>query len=203
MAVITISRHFGAGGITLGERLAEDLGYRFINDQLIQEVAENVGVSCEQIEGFEKRGTTKLDKLLNLVVSPSFLERHADKHGYVHEKKYSDEVKSVLVKIYEEGNAVIIGRGGNYTLQGYPGAIHILLVADMAHRLRFLMSKYKMKEGQAEKAIKRADMIRERFLNCFSPQGNHDDPRLYTMVLNMNQITMEKAVELVKSLIYA
>ena len=203
MAVITISRHFGAGGITLGERLAKELGYRFVNDQLIKEVAENVGVSAEQIECFEERGTTKLDKLLNLVVSPRFLERHADKHGYVYEKTYADEVKAITIKVYEEGDTVIIGRGGNHTLQGYPGAIHVLLVADMEHRVRFLMSKYRMTESQAEKAIKRADMIRERFLDCFSPQENHDDPKLYTIVLNMNQITMDKAAEIVKSLIYA
>ena len=38
MAVITISRNFGAGGITLGERLAKDLNYNFVNDQLIAEV---------------------------------------------------------------------------------------------------------------------------------------------------------------------
>jgi cytidylate kinase len=201
MAVITISRNFGAGGITLGERLANDLGYNFVNDQLIKEVADNVGVSIEQIQQFEKRGTSKLDKFLNFIVSPSFLERHSDKHGYVHEKMYTDEIAATIIKLYEKGNAVIIGRGGNYTLQGYPGAIHILLVADMEHRVRFLTSKYKMTEGQAEKAIKRADMIRNRFLECFSPQENHDDPRLYTMVLNMNQVTMDKAIELVKALL--
>lgn len=202
MAVITISRNFGAGGITLGERLAEELGYRFVNDQLIAEVAEAAGVSCEQIECFEKRGTTKLEKLLNLIVSPSFLERHAEKHGYVHEKAYVDEVKSALIKLYEKGNSVIIGRGGNLTLQGYPGTVHVLLVADDEHRRRFLMSKYKMTESQADQAIKRADMIRKRFLDCFDSEFGHDDPKLYTIVLNMNHLTMDKAVEIVKSLIY-
>lgn len=202
MAVITISRNFGAGGITLGDRLAKDLGYRLVNDQLIREVADSVGVSCEQIECFEERGTSKLDRLLNLIVSPKFLERHADKHGYVYEKAYVDEVKSVIVNLYEKGDCVIIGRGGNITLQGYPGTVHVLLVADDEHRRRFLMSKYKMTESQADKAIKRADMIRRRFLDCFDPESSHDDPRLYTIVLNMNHLTMDKAVEIVKSLIY-
>lgn len=201
MAVITISRYFGAGGITLGERLAEELGYRFVNDQLIKEVARNAGVSLEQVECFENRGITKLEKMLNFIVSPSFLERHADKYGYVHEKVYVDEVKAVILKLYEEGDCVIIGRGGNYTLQGHPGTIHILLVADDDQRRRFLMKKYRMTETQANQSIKRADMIRERFLDCLSPDRNHDDPRLYTMVLNMNQVTMDKAVELVKSLL--
>ncbi|MBN2125154.1 MAG: cytidylate kinase-like family protein [Deltaproteobacteria bacterium] len=202
MAVITISRQFGAGGITLGERLAKNLGYRFVNDELIKQVAENVGVSSDQVRSFEERGTSKLMKLLDRIVSPDFLERHvSNKHGYLDEKRYVDEVRVAIIRLYEKGNAVIIGRGGNYALQGYVGTIHVLLVADMEQRIRFLMNKYKLNEGQADRAIKRADMIRQRFLDCFSPQENHDDPRLYTMVLNMNYVTMEKAVELVTALI--
>lgn len=202
MAVITISRYFGAGGITLGKRLANELGYRFVNDQLIKEVARNAGVSLEQVECFENRGITKLEKMLNFIVSPSFLERHSDKYGYVHAKVYVDEVKAVIMKLYEEGDCIIIGRGGNYTLQGYPGAIHILLVADDGQRRRFLMSNYRMTQSQADQSIKHADMIRARFLDCLSPDQNHDDPRLYTMVLNMNQVTLDKAEELVKSLLH-
>jgi cytidylate kinase len=201
MAVITISRYFGAGGITLGERLADELGYRLVNDQLIKEVAKNAGVSLEQVECFENRGITKLEKMLNFIVSPSFLERHSEKYGYVHAKVFVDEVKAVIVKLYEQGDCIIIGRGGNYTLQGYPGTTHLLLVADDEQRRRFLMSKYRMTETQADQSIKRADMIRARFLDCLSPGRNHDDPKLYTMVLNMNQVSMDKAVELVKLLL--
>lgn len=201
MAVITISRYFGAGGITLGKRLAKELNYRFVNDQLINEVAEKAGVTSEQIQCFEKRGTSKLDKLLDLVVSPSFLERHADKHGYVTAKKYVEDVKGIILKIHEKGNAVIIGRGGNYTLQGKPGTVHILLIADMEHRVKFLVDNYKMTGHQAELSIKRADMIRAHFLECFSPGGNHDDPWLYTMVLNMKQISMDQAVNFIKSIL--
>jgi len=201
MAVITISRYFGAGGITLGKRLAKELDYHFINDQLINEVAEKAGVSSEQIQCFEKRGTTKLDRLLDFVVSSSFIERHSDKHGYVTAKKYVDEVREVILNIYEQGNAVIIGRGSNYALQGKPRTVHVLLIADMRHRIRFLMENYGMTEEQADKAIKRADMIRRNFLDCFDPSGNHDDPRLYTMVLNMNQITMDQSAAFIKDIV--
>ncbi|MFP4036833.1 MAG: AAA family ATPase [Desulfobacteraceae bacterium] len=201
MAVITISRYFGAGGITLGRRLSHELGYRFVNDKLIAELAEKINISSEQILSIEKRGTSRLEKLLDFIVSPSFLERHSDKYGYLTEQKYVAEVREITLKLYEQGNAVIIGRGGNYTLQDYPGTVHVLLVADMEHRVRFLMKHYDMTEPQAEQAIERADMIRQRFLDCFAHQHNHDDPRLYTITLNMNHLTMDKAVELVKALV--
>ncbi len=201
MAVITISRYFGAGGITLGRRLSQELDYRFVNDKLIAELSEKLNISCEQVQAMERRGTTKLEKLLDLIVSPSFLERHSDKYGYLTEHKYVMEVKEILIKVYEQDNAVIIGRGGNYTLQNHPGTIHVLLVADMDHRVSFLMDKYGMTKTQAEQAIERADLIRQRFLDCFAPQHNHNDPRLYTLTMNMNYVSMDKAVELVKALL--
>ena len=60
MATITISRQFGAGGATLGERLSKTLGYRYVNDQLIMEVAKNVGVSLSRVRTIERKGTSKL-----------------------------------------------------------------------------------------------------------------------------------------------
>lgn len=200
MAVITISRYFGAGGAKLGERLAGELGYRFINDQLIKEVAKHLKVSLGQVESYETRVNTKLEKMLNFIVSQHFLERHSDKYGYVSERVYVEGVKSVILKLYEAGDCVIVGRGGNYALQGYPGTLHILLVADDEHRRKFLMDEYRMTESQAGQVINRADMLRSLFLDCLSPDHNHDDPRLYTMTLNMNHMSMDKAVEFVKSL---
>ena len=201
MATITISRQFGAGGTTLGARLAKRLGYRYVDDELIKGVAEKVGVSPSQVRTFEKSGTSKLMKLLDWVVNPQFIERHTSEKAHLTEQRYVEEVKDILLKLHQEGNVVIIGRGGNHTLKGYPETIHVLLVADMEHRVQFLCDKYNMRRGQAESAVKRADMIRTRFLNCFSSEASHDDPLLYTMTLNMNEVTMDKAEEIVVRLV--
>ena len=47
MAVITISRQFGAGGITLGQMIADRLGYTFFNHEIIQRVADKAKVSAQ------------------------------------------------------------------------------------------------------------------------------------------------------------
>lgn len=202
MATITISRHFGAGGATLGEKLARRLGYRYVNDQLIKEVASSVGVSSGRVRTLEKKGTSKLMKLLNKVVSADSIDREVTRtHGFIDEKRYVDEVTAIIRKLHEEGNVVIIGRGSNYALKGYEGVLRILLVADMEHRVRFLMENYEMNRVQAEKAVIRADMIRSRFLNCFSEGGSHDDPLLYDLVFNMTNLSMEQAEEVILKLV--
>ncbi|MEJ2038986.1 MAG: cytidylate kinase family protein, partial [Desulfosarcinaceae bacterium] len=40
MAVITISRQFGAGGKTLGKKIADALGYTFVDTEIVQKIAE-------------------------------------------------------------------------------------------------------------------------------------------------------------------
>lgn len=202
MATITISRQFGAGGATLGERLSKTLGYRYVNDQLIIEVAKNVGVSSSRVRTIERKGTSKLMKLLDKIVSADSIDRQVTKkHGFIDEKRYVDEVTAIIQKLHEEGNVVIIGRGSNYALKGYDGVIHILMVAEVEHRVRFLMDNYEMNRSQAERAVKRGDAIRTRFLNCFSDRGSHDDPMLYDLVLNMNHLSMEQAEEIVLKLV--
>ena len=54
MAVLTISRQFGAGGKTLGARVAQRLGYEFVDEGLLHKVAEKANVSLEWVEGVER-----------------------------------------------------------------------------------------------------------------------------------------------------
>ena len=193
MTTITISRHFGAGGATLGARLAKRLEYRYVDDELIKEVAKKAGVAPSQVRTFEKSGTSRLMKLLDWVVNPDFIERQVSEKAQLTEQRYVEELKETLYALHREGNVVIIGRGGNYALQGYVGTLHVLLVAGMEHRVEFLCKHYSMSRAEAEKAVKRADMIRTRFLNCFLPEGHHEDPLLYTIILNMSHVTMDRA----------
>ena len=57
MAVITISRQFGAGGITLGKMVAEKYGYVFADTEVIKMVAEMANVSTHFVETIEKEAT--------------------------------------------------------------------------------------------------------------------------------------------------
>lgn len=202
MATITISRQFGAGGTTLGKRSAKRLGFRYVDDELIKEVAKNVGVSWAQVRTIEKVGTSKVMKLLEKIVSEDFIERQvSEKHGYIDAARYVEGITAVIRKLHEEGNVIIIGRGGNYALRGYKDVYHILLVGDIENRISFLMNNYDMTRKEAESAVGRADLIRERFLDCFSSEGLHNDPLLYDMILNMNKINMDKAEDLVVNLV--
>ena len=202
MAVITISRQFGAGGWTLGERLAKKLGYRYVHEDMIKEVAAKARVSLSQIKTIEKRGTSKLMKFLDKVVTTSYVDRLlSDKYGFVDENTYVDVVRNIIQELYEEGNAVIIGRGSQYVLQEYADVWKLLLMGDLEYRIDFVMNKYKLSRSEAQNVVKRRDQIRARFLNYFHEADSHNNAHYYDMVLNMTRISMDKAEEMVVTLV--
>ncbi|MBC8462718.1 MAG: cytidylate kinase-like family protein [Deltaproteobacteria bacterium] len=202
MAVITISRQFGAGAWTLGERLSKRLGYRYVHSDMIKEVAAKVDVSSDQVRVLEERGPSNLLKFLDKLVAASYVERIiSDKYRFVDEKTYVNVVRSIIQELYKQGNVVIIGRGSQYVLKDFADTWHLLLVGDLQYRIRSVMDKFKLNEHEAEKAIKRRDQIRARFLRFFSENESHDDPLLYDLVLNMRKISMEKAENLVIDLV--
>ncbi len=76
MAVVTISRQFGAGGRTLGEMIAKELGYLFLDDLIIQELAEKANVSTDFVKSMERSAGGKISKFISRMLSSNYIERH-------------------------------------------------------------------------------------------------------------------------------
>ena len=202
MAVITISRQFGAGGWLLGERLAKRLGYRYVNEGMIQEVAKKGKVSSGRVRVFEKSGTNKLMKFLDKLVSTDYVDRIiSEKHGHLDEKGYVETVRGIFEKLHEKGNVITIGRGGQYVLKGYSNTHHVLLVGDMKSRIRLIMDTYQLTEDKAKAMIKKREDQRDQVLRLFSGHEIHDNPMDYDLVINTTRVSLQKTEELVINLV--
>ena len=185
MAVITISRQFGAGGITLGKMIADSLGYTFADSDIIQRVAKEANVSTNWVEAFEKDAGSKVSRFVSNMVSKRMLNRVlGDERGYLDEKIYLDYLVLIIAQIADEGDVVIIGRGSQYILNDHPDAIHILLMDEFENRVKFMMDKYEMSHKKAKRTVTNED---RRRTNLYKRLGKSDynDPNLYHQVLNM------------------
>ena len=202
MAVITISRQFGAGGWTLATRLSQRLDYRCINEDMIKDAASKLNVSSGQVHYFEKEGASKLMRFIDKLVNTNFIDRHiSERYGYVNERNYVEVIRKIITELYEKGNIIIIGRGGQFILKDYPKTRHILLVQELSSRIEFMMKYYNLSLAEAEKAIKQRDQIRNRFLGFFAETSRIDDPIHYDLVINMDRVGMDKAENLVVELV--
>ena len=88
MAVITISRQFGAGGKTLGKMVADKFGYTFADSEVIKMVAEMANVSTHFVETVEKEAGGKFSKFISKMVSKPLVERVLKMSAAILMRKY-------------------------------------------------------------------------------------------------------------------
>lgn len=201
MTVITISRQFGAGGLSLGRKVADILGYSFFDEEIIQMVAQKARVSPDWVRSVEKEAGGKLHKLISTLIPRNVVDRILDdQRGYIDEEIYVDLLEQIVTKVAEEDNTIILGRAGQYILKGHPGVFHVLLVADIDHRIGFVETKYKLTPSQAKQTVNSEDKKRINLYRKFN-KTDYDRPGHYHLTLNMSKISLDKAAELVKALI--
>jgi len=197
MAVITISRQFGAGGKTLGKMIAGEMNYTFADSDIIQQIAKEANVSSHWVESFEKEAGSKMSRLISSMVSQRWIDRVLkDERGYLDEQIYLDYLVLIVAKIADEGDVIILGRGSQYILDDHPETYHVLLIDELEHRIKFIVENYKVSEKRAARIVSSED---KRRLALYSRLGkrDYDNPSLYHMVLNMNRLTLEQAKEII------
>ncbi len=203
MAVITISRQFGAGGITLGQQLAKKLGYGFIYEEIIEKVAEKAAVSKDWVKSLDKDGGGTVSNFMAGFVPSRLIDHIFDtQRQYMDEKTYIKLLYQIVPQIAQRDNLVIIGRGAQFILKDYPNTHHVLLIADLAHRINFMMRRYQLSEDAARKAVTKEDVRRRKLLRLFKAV-DYDRPEHYDLVLNMGKINIDLAQELVCDLLAA
>ncbi len=197
MAVITISRQFGAGGKTIGKKVAEKLGYTFVDEDIIQMIAEKAKVSPGWVESVEKEAGGRLSRIVTKMVSKSLVDRVLkDEYGYIDEQIYIDYLVVIIAQMAEEGNVVFIDRGSQYILNDLPDAFHILLINTFVNRVKFMMDRYDMTQQRATQIVKSEEKRRTNLYRKIGKQ-DFDQPELYHLVINMAKVDLDDAAQMI------
>ncbi|MEF8823462.1 MAG: cytidylate kinase-like family protein [Desulfohalobiaceae bacterium] len=197
MPVITISRHFGAGGRTLGEHLASRLGYAVVDEDIIEQTAQKANVSPEWIKSLEQEAGGSLQRYFSGLksVRESYLYKAAvGKQGYIDGHRYVELLYEIIPQLANRGNVIILGRGSQYILQNRPNTYHFLLVARHEDRIQFLSQNYDIDQNKAQQIVSRQDKIRTNLYRFFGKE-DYNSPFLYHAVLNMSQLSQEQALK--------
>jgi cytidylate kinase len=202
MAVITISRQYGAGAMALGQKLANKYAYTLASREIVQSIADKAKVSTDFVLSVEKEAGTRLSRFMTRIISSRGMASKIlrDDSGYIDEKLYLDYLVLTVVQIADEGNAVIMGRGSQYILKTHPDAYHILLVDDLENRIRRVEKREKISFEQAARIVNHEDKRRLSLYHRLGKQ-DYDRPGLYHLVLNMSRLSLDKAFNLVVNLI--
>ena len=122
---------------------------------------------------------------------PSLFERFLSHQPEIHLARLT----SVVQTLASRGNAVFLGRGSHVPLRSLTCALHVRITASLQKRVQNLVARGFQKEA-ALKAIHKSDYAREAFIR-FAFAVDWENPELYDMVLNMDRLTVDLAVDTV------
>lgn len=197
MSIITISRQYGAGGRTIGEKVAQKLNYAFFDNELIQMVSEKANVSEDTVASFEKEKYGKFQEFISGMMPKRLVDfiRHGGNES-IEEEIYVDLLKDIIRKIAAEGNAVIIGRASQYILKDVEDAYHVFVVAERNDRVKFMQENYDLSPFQADQAVTWDDKRRDNLYRKFG-KTDYEKPLHYRLILNMSKLDVDMAVDLI------
>jgi cytidylate kinase len=178
MAIITISRGTFSGGQKLAECIAAKLGYRCISREVLVETAKEFDVSEEKL-------------LEALTKKPWLLERLTRARDH-----YLAYIRATLLKEAKDENVVYHGLAGHLLLKDVPHVFRIKVIANMEFRIKNAMERNNFSREEALRYIREVDEGRARWTR-FIYDVDWNDPNLYDLVVNLDQITIESACEVV------
>src|SRR5574341_2191786 len=133
--IVCVSRSLGAGGEEVARSVAERLGFRLVDDEIIARAAEKAGVTPETIEKVE-RSASLIDRILKYMGSaqgdPGF-------GAYIPQavstsESYEGLIISVIRETAAAGNVVILAHGASFPLAGTDGLIRVLVTGSRETR---------------------------------------------------------------------
>lgn len=204
--VITISREVGSGGRTIGRKLAAKLGVRFSDKELVDALQKKLNLTESSIEELKGKKKRWLDDFIQMVapvpMSGMLVDGDSD---YISEYNLSLTVndvfeaeKEILNGIADQGSCVIAGRSGFFVLKDRPNKVDILITASRDKRIARIMEKQNLSRQKAGEVIDSVDKARDNYVQRYTGQSRYD-ARNYHIVLNMDYITEDKAVDLILS----
>jgi len=109
---------------------------------------------------------------------------------------YLDLTSAVILDYAKQGDAMIVGRGGQMILRQRPGVLHVQFVGKFENRVYNICKREEVKWREAAHRLRQADEERAGYLRRFYGV-DWLDPGLYDLVVNTDQIPDEAAVSMI------
>lgn len=204
--VITISREVGSGGRTIGRKLAEKLGVRFCDKNLINALVEKFNLSSgdiETVKGQKKNWLADLLEKYTPVPHAGAIGSTGQEYSQAvtNEDLYKAE-STILRELAAESSCVIAGRSGFFILKDHPNKLDIFIHASLPNRVSRIMERQGKTAEEAEAIIKRVDEMRENYVRRYTSTSRYD-ARNYDLVLNMDGLSSDEAVGIILDYIKA
>lgn len=178
MAIITISREMGSGGIPIVQAAVEKLGYTLVDGDAIANVAGEYGLTLESFSAVDEK-------------PPAFISKIDEKLEVAQR-----QVELIILEYALKGNIIVYGRGGQDLLNGVENIFRVRIIAPFEERIERWAEREWLDPDLAKILVRKSDQQRAGFIKYYFDR-DWTDPLGYDLVINTSRLSEETAVKLI------
>lgn len=186
--IITISREYGSGGRYVGRLIADKLGIKLYDKELIIKLSEKTGLSEEYIEDNEQKR-----EILSSLNDGYYFSLNNANNLFLNEAE-------LIKKLADNESCVIIGRCADFILRDRKDVTKIFIYSDIENKIRRATEIYGLEKAKAEKEIKRINKLRANHYKFYT-ERDWNDKSNYDICINSDVLGVEKTADLICDMI--
>jgi len=163
--ILILDREFGAGGSTIGERLAQRLNWRLFDEELTREVAALARIPVDVCRRREERIDPWLQRLVNVIWRGTF-DRNLPSPdlAILDTDRLVRLIEQAVLNAAQSKPCVIVGRGAPHFLRGRPDTLSVFLYASRELRFRRVLPRVGGDQREAVELVDKVDEDRKKFV---------------------------------------
>src|SRR5882724_120977 len=176
MAIIVVSHQMGAGGPEIGMSVAQRLGYRYVNQELLLDAARRYGLAEDKLSHLDES-------------KPTLFERFDTETRH-----HITVLQTTCLEFAEDDNCVLMRGGGQWLLRGVPHVLRARVIAPFEHRVKQWVKRTAEMTGETPNYRAAAELVRRDDLDIA-------DPTLYELTVNTEKMKNDAVVAVLEALV--
>ncbi len=200
MAVVTVTRQYGAGGSEVARRVAQRLGWTVVDNEFVSAVAAEAGLPAAEVAAHEERIPSLIVRLGRALAAsaPEMFVPAPAATAELEEDRLVAVTERVVRAAAAHGKVVLVGRGAQAILSATPhqDALHVYVTAPREVRIGAVMERLGLPAPDAARTADTTDADRDRYVHRHYGR-RRDDPAHFHLVVNTALLGFDGAADVV------
>jgi hypothetical protein len=192
--VVCIARALGADGEEVGRLVAERLGFRYADEEIVLRAAERAGLDSDLVADAEQRKSLFAGLLDYLGDGSEAAVAFADTVR-VPTEVVREFIRDAVREVAADGGVVIVAHAASHALRG-ERSLRVFVTAPEEKRAERLAAADGLDAADAAKAVRRSDAARADYLKRFYGVGDERSAD-YDLVVNTEHLSADAAAALI------
>lgn len=160
--IITLGRQHGSNGHLIARRLAEELGYKCYDKEIVDEAAAASAFSKEIFDSYDEKRVSAY-----ILSTPHYIGMN---EGFHLNMQVAAAQFETMRRLAEKGDCIFVGRCADYVLRNRDDVLRIFIMGDMETRIKTMMERRSLSYDQARRLVREVDKDRSSYYKYHTDQ---------------------------------